>query len=1058
MHTDTPNQDNRNPFSVAIAEPPLRLRLFGAFALRVRGQEITGLSRAAQELLALLALSANAPIARDTLAQTLWPDAERERGLFYLRRSLTELRATLGEEKGRLLTPTRQTLGFDFLGMDCDVITFDRRAGDTNETCDKAFLEQATACYRGPLLESCGAAWVLSERVARSERYGQMLTLLADLHTGSGDLSGAARLLYRAVASDPLSEAAARRLMRTLAQLGEYAGAEKQYRRLRQQLRDDLNMEPSQETATLYRDLRLRAQSAPGWGQEAHPVPVRSVEAPTVSGEAQSAPAAAEEAAPALIRQFPCPLTSLIGRTRDLEAVSAALQSARLVTLVGPGGVGKTRLAIAAAEAVASAYPDGVAFADLAPAASAESLLHTIAASLGARQNGDALPQDALCHFLHRKFLLLILDNAEHVLTPCAYTAEMLLRACPHLRILCTSREPLRVHGEHAWQVSPLESPPEPHGAEQDEAERNALLAYDAVALLVERASAASPSFRFTARNAAALAQICRRLDGLPLALELAAARFRSLSPREIASRLQVCFRLLGSGDAALPRHRTLLAVIEWSYSLLNEAEQRLLRQLSIFVGGWTVEAVEAVCPASSEAVLPLLLSLVEKSLVVYDAQEEQGRYRLLEMTRQYAAMCLVAEERDTQAARHAAYFLGVAQDVMTGGPASPTLTGNARTEPELDNLRAARDWWQERDGAALWLEYYVYFRGIGAPPDWRERITRLVAIPLPAAPLSLLITYLAGCWAMWTGHPAGEILLLRVVDMAFECGEAKWQMLGQMLLFELAEEQGNNIQALAYAESAALNARAHGELYFIVQAETHVCKMLARTGAMPEAACRLQIMLDKGRRNNDWRILLPALNLMGEIAFMRREWDRARAYWEECLPLTRKYHLNGLPNQLRSLASVAREKQDYKTAWALLEQGITASRRNRALDREGWTRWDMADIAFRQGDTPLALEHLRLGLGVFQDNEEARSATQCLRQAATFHKSEGRNEQAAALLGHVERVTREQALAMSGREQSAYNDVARAARAALGEEAWQDAVSRGAALTTSEAESLAFS
>ncbi len=1007
----------------------LQIHLFGGFDLLQNGHSLPRTrSRTEKWLLSLLVLRTNQTVERTWLAGTLWPDTPSAQAFNNLRRSLSNLRQVLGAEGYRLFSPTASTLTFDLAGAFCDVVAFDAAIARG----DMASLLQAAALYRGPLLETHDADWVASERAVRRERYLEVLEILADDHIKSGDSVGAARLLRRALEADPLSEETHRRLMQILGQQGDYAAVEKQFRQLRQHLRNELNMEPCAETVALHRDLLKQAQFLSNSRSEITSFPPEN-------------------------RRFPLPFTSLVGRTRDRQAVCDSLQASRLVTLTGPGGVGKTRLSIAVAEMVAEHYADGVVFVDLVPTSDVGTLVKAITVTLGFRTESDLSPEEALRHFLLRKKLLLILDNAEHVLPACAQIAAILLSQCPLLHILCTSREPLHVVGEHVRQVSPLETPP--LGSANDPVSKTTrLLSYDAVALLLERVAAASADFRLTVQNAEAVAQICRRLDGMPLALELVAARFRSLSAPEIAVRLEDYFRLLSAGNPILPRHRTLRATIEWSYSLLSEAEQVLLRRLSVFVGGWTLEAAEAICPSESESVLLLLLSLVEKSLVVYDPQEDLEHYRLLEMTREYAAECLSPEEQDIQRERHAAFFLQLARGTKLQNVEFNPVLWYAQVRLNYDNLRAAHLWWQERNTeTALWLEYRLYLCGLEKPGDWRTRIARLEADPLPTNLLSLLITFQTGCWAVWTGHPAGETLLLRAVEMASACDEEQLKMSALSVLANLERERGNDLQVLAYADASLQSAHKQGEIFFIATMEMVVCEMLAKTGAMSEALRRMQTQLERGRQENDWRLLLPALDLMGKIAHEQREWNKAHAYWEELLPMVREHKPDGLPNKLRDLADNAREKEDYPAAWQYLEQGILASRRNRAPDREGWIRWDMAALAFRKRDIPLALEQLHLGCTIFQEIEEARSVTQCLRKAAQFHAADGRHEKAALLLGGVERRIREQSLVIAVDAQQAYRQLAADLSRIMGEKAWQAAFERGQALTFEEAETLAF-
>ncbi|HEY8744448.1 MAG TPA: adenylate/guanylate cyclase domain-containing protein, partial [Chloroflexota bacterium] len=416
----------------------------------------------------------------------------------------------------------------------------------------------------------------------------------------------------------------------------------------------------------------------------------------------------------ALPHNLPLQLTSFIGRERELGELTRRLQTARLLTLTGSGGAGKTRLALQVAAELVPRYPDGVWLAELAPLADPALVRRTVAAAVGVREAPGQAILDTLLAALREKRLLLVLDNCEHVLDACARLADALLRGCPGVQLLAASREALGVAGEVSWRVPSLAVPSlEQRVAHEQVAE------YDAVQLFVERAQAALPSFSITAQNAMALAQVCARLDGIPLALELAAARVKGLTVDQLADRLHDRFRLLTGGSrAALPRQQTLRAAIDWSYDLLDEAEQRLFRRLAVFAGGWTVEAAEAVCAGDGlahEDVLDILLRLVDKSL----ALAEERRYRLLETVRQYGRDRLAASgEAGAVYARHAAFYLALAEELepqfMLGGP----TIGRDGLVAEIDNQRAALNWYADSDdveavlrlaGALLW---YWFFQG----------------------------------------------------------------------------------------------------------------------------------------------------------------------------------------------------------------------------------------------------------------------------------------------------------------------------------------------------------
>jgi predicted ATPase/DNA-binding CsgD family transcriptional regulator len=389
---------------------------------------------------------------------------------------------------------------------------------------------------------------------------------------------------------------------------------------------------------------------------------------------------------------LPLPLSSFVGRERELYEVRRALSSSRLVTLTGAGGCGKSRLALQTALSVLLDFPDGVWLVELAPLSDATLVAQEVAEVLGLPESTERAPLASLTNYLRDRKLLLVLDNCEHLIEAVARLAGTLLRHCAHLQILATSRESLAVAGELVWLVPSLILPePEADGS-------LAVLAQsDAVRLFMERAAAALPDFTLTAANAGAVEQVCRRLDGIPLALELAAARVRMFRVEQIAARLDDRFQfLVGGSRADLPRHQTLAALIDWSYELLTPAEQRLLRRLSVFAGAFTLEAAEAACSGEGAGdVLDGLAQLVNKSLVVVRRKPgQEALYDLLETIRHYAWSKLqAAGEAEQIRARHLAYFLQLAETAEPYLQTREQLLWLDRLEAEYDNLRAALDW-----------------------------------------------------------------------------------------------------------------------------------------------------------------------------------------------------------------------------------------------------------------------------------------------------------------------------------------------------------------------------
>jgi predicted ATPase/class 3 adenylate cyclase len=390
---------------------------------------------------------------------------------------------------------------------------------------------------------------------------------------------------------------------------------------------------------------------------------------------------------------LPTQLTSFIGREKELTDVKRLLANTHLLTLIGPGGTGKTRLSLQVASEVLPSYPHGVWLIELAPISDPSLVPAAALAALDLPAEVHRPAIDMLCDYLREKEALLILDNCEHLVDACARMVDRLLHAAPKLRILASSREALGIAGEVSYRVPSLGLPDIKQLPSLD-----SLSQYEAVKLFIDRARAAQPTFNVTNDNAPAVAQICHRLDGIPLALELAAAKVRALSVDQISKRLDDRFRLLTGGSrTALERHQTLRATLDWSHNLLPEKEQVLFRRLSIFVSGWTLEAAESVCSDDlipHEDIFELLEQLVNKSMVTAEEWQSETRYRMLETMRQYANEKLIeAGESENLRDRHLEYYLNLAEIATPHLLRPEQLEWLDRLEAEHDNMRGALEW-----------------------------------------------------------------------------------------------------------------------------------------------------------------------------------------------------------------------------------------------------------------------------------------------------------------------------------------------------------------------------
>ena len=434
---------------------------------------------------------------------------------------------------------------------------------------------------------------------------------------------------------------------------------------------------------------------------------------------------------PTATNNLPTQLTSFIGRERELAEARSRLTGARLLTLIGPGGTGKTRLSIQLGTEMLPVFADGVWFVELAPITDPGLILQAMASVLNVRAQAGMPLMGFVLDYLRARNLLLILDNCEHLVESSAALVDEFLHNAPNIKIIVSSREALGINGETVYRVPSLSMP------KQTAVSRETGLGFESVRLFVDRASAANPKFNLTDENASSVAQICSRLDGIPLAIELAASRVRAFTPEQIARRLDDRFKLLTGGSrTALPRQQTLRALIDWSYDILSEPERKLLRQLSIFAGGWVFEAAEAIC--NDIDVLELLPQLVNKSLVVMDEEGDEPRYRLLETIRQYARdKLLEAGEAEELRNRHLNYHVTLTETAEKELYSSIALPWVNRLEADYDNIRAAFEWGMERDielalRMAGALPYFWFRRGYEAEALnlLRDALDRIKAIP----------------------------------------------------------------------------------------------------------------------------------------------------------------------------------------------------------------------------------------------------------------------------------------------------------------------------------------
>jgi predicted ATPase/DNA-binding SARP family transcriptional activator len=922
----------------------MEFRILGPLEVVVDGTVRTLPDGAGRAVLELLLLNAGRVVPASTLVDALWGEDLPADAGNALQGRISRLRRALADAgSADALVVTRRPgylVDVDPERVDAHrfirLVQRARRQADQNAPVEAIRLyEEGLALWRGdPLAEFSAHEWAraeisrltalrmaaVEERVTLRLMLGHHAELVAELE----DLT----LRY------PLQERPHGQLMLALYRCGRQADALAAYQRLRRTLNDQLGLEPSAELraleqAILRQDAKLNA-----------PARIR----------------------PTAQHNLPVRLTSFVGRGRELDEIPGLLSQSRLLTLTGPGGAGKTSLAIEAAARVTDRYDDGVWLVRLAGVIDPAHLTRAVADSLGV-PDGSGTVEDRVIRYLRERATLLLLDNCEHVVDAAAALVERLLTTCGRLRVLVTSREPLAVPGEVQLAIAPLGTPP----ADAAPAE---IAAYDAVQLFLDRARAVLPAFRLDASTAAPVAEVCRRLDGIPLALELAAARMKTFTIGDIAARLDDRFQLLTAGPrTAEARQRTLRAAVAWSHQLLTEPEQVLFRRLAVFRGGWSPDAAERVCNGGGigrSEVIGLLAALVDRSLVVAD-HREGVRFRMLETLRHYAAERLAQAGEDDRVARaHATYYTEVADQ------GEPQLRGPQQGQwlqwlaTERDNLRVAVAWCRAHAGsepdlglrlvAALgWFWYFASHQdgryevtamlvaATGATPVARARALQGHAVV--ARPRSCIVHPSAECapparesWEIFRQLGEQHRAAMSRTLMAVECigradmtpslgmlaeandefvraGDQWGQALVLFVQMELHGVAGNLDEATELTHQALAHFRRLGDHWGISAIQYHLGLALHRTGRLDEALQTYESALAEGRQVGMANTIQYLLANMGHIALLLGDTERAERHFTEAGVAARELGAEGSPLAALGEGLLARRRGDLAAA-----------------------------------------------------------------------------------------------------------------------------------------------
>ena len=878
-----------------VRTPPVHryhLYLLGTFHIECEGQSIHLPTRKIESLLAYLILHPESHT-REKLATFFWGDSSQAKAHGSLRKAFTFLRKSI---VGEIILADRESVQLNpEFPLWVDVIEFERQTREflTNSSPELNRLD--LNLYQGDLLSDYYDDWISPLREHYHAHYIDTLLRAVERLRALSEYKAAITYAQKILASDPANERAYQHLMFCNITLGDRNKALQEYEACKRALWDELAVEPARET-----------QALANWIKQS-------------SSEITSLAAR--------LTNLPIPISSFVGRAREISTIKQLVSKARLITLTGAGGSGKTRLAIHAATDMIDSFKDGVWWVELAPLTDASLVPSAVAKALGINAQTEGPLIETLAHFLQTKKTLLIFDNCEHLIDACAQLTEHLLNGCPDLKILCTSREALGLTGESVWRVPTLSLPDMKTISLSD-----LLMQYEGIHLFVERAGAVNSDFRLNEKNAPAVVQICQRLDGIPLAIELAAARVKTMSVDLIAARLDDRFQLLNSENRTTQtRHQTLRAAIDWSYDLLLEDERLLFCRLSVFSGGWTLDAAESVCAGQGlekRAILNLLARLADKSLVI---TTDVQRYNMLETIRQYGNEKLVdAVRQDWLVQQHLDYYSKMADIGDEKIRGSEQLVWFQWFEAEKDNLAGAMEMALssrtslekgcELVCAMCW--YWVVVGDFAIMKHWLE-----IALPRSAelgrTSTRAKMLFCAGYYSVqglnWMELPRSQEVIEESLELWRELGSGFTLECGQCLLglgwirkSILHDDEGYN-----YFNQAITIFQETGNIWW------HAWALNLMGALFVEDAKDLQIIhqvleeeFDLGRKTGDQCVSALPLFDLGTLALERHDFVEAQGYFQESLQRYKKFGSKGLIFQaVNYLADIARGLKQYDEA-----------------------------------------------------------------------------------------------------------------------------------------------
>ena len=1008
----------------------LALNLLGPPQLYLNDEPVTASRRKAMALLAYLAVNGNRQT-RDSLSALLWPDFDQSRAFTNLRHTLWEVQQSIGEG---WIRAEREAIELNSDSeIYVDVSEFEsllaQSRAQSEATLRTPLLSDAVKLYRNHFLTGFSLKdasgfneWAFAKSEELRHQLAVALLQLSEDYCTLGQTDQAIPYARRLITLDPLNEASHRQLMHLYIQAGQHSAALKQYQACEQILRRELGVDPQPETRELYKKIRKREIK-----------PVR-VEKP---GEKRASP-----------HNLPHQLSSFIGREREQKDIAKLVAGNRLVTLIGTGGIGKTSLALQVGHKLLQEYPDGVWFIALDSLSDPALVPQTVAAIFELRERSDSSLLDLLTNTLRRQTALMIFDNSEHLLDACAQLITALLQHCPGLKILATSREAFGITGEATYRVPSL-AVPEPRKGSLEK-----LGKYEAIQMFAERAALVQSAFELTNENIQSVAEICRKVDGIPLAIELAAARVNILQVDEILHQLEKSFQVLANQSRTTsPRHQTLQASMDWSWGLLEELERVFLRQLSIFAGGWTLDAAQAVCDGN---VLDLTSALVNKSLIVVHQTDRGTRYGFHEIVREYALQKLIESgDQNMLHTWHLGYFMGLAEkaEVELRGPS--LVDWMDRLNDERNNLRIALHWADKIDvEAGLYLSSKLmrYWESANLLEGcrWLENfINKPESKDFPLARAHALSAY---GWLLTWLQQFDRVLVVAEESLALfrAAGNRQGEVdvlisLENMYQFkdelETAIEIGR--QALSLAQSLGDRWREANALLYLGWCYHDLEKRFVHW----ESAIRLF------REVGDQITLANLLGLLGQFRVLHGDFELGEKCVDEALRLwqaNRRANIWDNPRVTKSL--IASMKGEYEPAETLLREVMRSAQERGNRMSYLWAEVRLGHLLLRSGKWTEARQVLTDNAKNFGKDSYTIGTVFALEGMAELFAAVAKPEYAARLIGWADRMREKIQDTRPEIEQANVDKIIASCLAKLGEVAFSDAYDEGQKMTREEA------